>query len=161
MLIVAFRNFVNTLKMKNVLYLNLESLFCIWLDIFLCKPLNVFCHLYLLSQLSSSLFTSSVQWHVLYVVDNRNFITVFDTDLAESINKKCLKGCGNGWSSSVGKARKSKHIREQFLCIYSQVSTDKRVKVQNVDRATCCACCINASDVSLCVGGNNISGYFS
>lgn len=62
----------------------------------------------------------------------------------------------------MGKARKSENIREQLLlCIYSQVSTDKRVKVQNVDSATCCACCINASDVSLCVGGNNISGYFS
>jgi len=83
---------------------------------------------------------------VLYVADNRYFIMVFETDLADSINKKCSKGCGNGWSSSVGKARKSKHIREQLLlCIYSQVSTDKRVKVQNVDSATCCACCINAS----------------
>jgi hypothetical protein len=99
---------------------------------------------------------------VLYVVDNRRFIKAFETDLADSINKKRSKGCGNGWSSNVGKARTSKHIREQLLlCIYSQVSTDKRVKVQNVDSATCCACCINASDVSLCVGGNIISGYFS
>jgi hypothetical protein len=62
----------------------------------------------------------------------------------------------------VGKGKKSKHIIEQLLlCIYSQASTDKRVKVQNVDSATCCACCINASDVSLCVGGYHISGYFS
>ena len=42
-------------------------------------------------------------------------------------------------------------FREQLLlCIYSQVSTDKHVKVQNVDSATCCACCINPSDISVC-----------
>jgi len=88
---------------------------------------------------------------VLHVADNRYFITAFETDLANSINKKYSKGCGNGWSNSVGKAGKSKHIREQLLlCIYSQVSTDKRVKVQNVDSATCCACCINPSDISVC-----------
>jgi len=47
---------------------------------------------------------------VLYVADNRYFVTVFETDLADSINKKYSKGCGNGWSSSVGKAGQSKHI---------------------------------------------------
>jgi hypothetical protein len=61
----------------------------------------------------------------------------------------------------VGKGKKSKHFMEQLLlCIYSQASTDKRVKVQNVDSATCCACCINASEVSV-FEGTVISGHFS
>jgi hypothetical protein len=45
-LIVVSGNFANALKMKNVLYSKLESLLCIWLDIFLCKPLNMSCYLH-------------------------------------------------------------------------------------------------------------------
>jgi hypothetical protein len=77
---------------------------------------------------------------VTYVVSRRlTFRNAFETKLADSINKKYLKGCGNGWCSSVGKGRKSKHIREQLLlCIYSEVRTDKRVKVQHARHYLLC-----------------------